>query len=628
VVVNLPGVARAAWGRSDIVVWGAAPRDTRVFVDGVEIPTLFHLGGFRSVVGAGLIDTVALVPGAFGVEQGRAIGGTVDVTTRTLDPEGPRRPEGMVAVDPIDLAGQVTFSPSSRSRAVVAARASLFDRWWPLVVPAGVGDFVAVPQSLDAQGKVTFALRDREEITMGLLAMHDRLTRTVDAVDPTDDRRDEQRLGFGRLYGRYARRGGGLGMQATAWLGLDERAATTATGPAQSTLRTTTPSLGARAWLRHRLDASVALQTGVDALIAHAEIDRSGSLVVPPREGDPTVFGAVAIDDRNADRWTTLQVDIAPFVAADLTWGPVSISPGLRLDAWALSSSRLTPRVGTTPSIGTSRIAFTPDPRLAVVWKATPWLSLRAAAGRYHQPPPVEDTSAVFGAPRANLERAVHVAAGGMARVLEGIDGAVDVDVTVFHRLAEGLVSRVPSASPPLAAVLQNEGVGVATGASVAVRRMLGGDGAFGWLAYTLSRSARQDHAAAFYRVADFDQTHVLTAVAAVPLGPLVGSVRARAATGMPRTPVVGAVFDARRDRFEPVFGPTNTERLPPFFQLDARAETTLRVAPFLVDLSAELQNVTAHANAEEVVYAVDYTDRAFVTGVPFLAVAGVRVRF
>src|SRR6185437_9852351 len=47
VVQNLPGVARAAAGSGALVVWGAAPQDTRVYVDGVRIPLLYHGGGVR-----------------------------------------------------------------------------------------------------------------------------------------------------------------------------------------------------------------------------------------------------------------------------------------------------------------------------------------------------------------------------------------------------------------------------------------------------------------------------------------------------------------------------------------------------------------------------------------------------
>ena len=48
VVQNLPGVARAAAGSGALVVWGAAPQDTRVYVDGVRIPALYHGGGVRA----------------------------------------------------------------------------------------------------------------------------------------------------------------------------------------------------------------------------------------------------------------------------------------------------------------------------------------------------------------------------------------------------------------------------------------------------------------------------------------------------------------------------------------------------------------------------------------------------
>ena len=54
VVENLPGVARAAAGSGALVVWGSAPQDTRVYVDGVHVPRLYHDGGYRSIVQLGL----------------------------------------------------------------------------------------------------------------------------------------------------------------------------------------------------------------------------------------------------------------------------------------------------------------------------------------------------------------------------------------------------------------------------------------------------------------------------------------------------------------------------------------------------------------------------------------------
>ena len=103
---------------------------------------------------------------------------------------------------------------------------------------------------------------------------------------------------------------------------------------------------------------------------------------------------------------------------------------------------------------------------------------------------------------------------------------------------------------------------------------------------------------------------------------------RARYATGMPRTAVAGAWFDAARDGWQPVFGPQNGERIPDFFQLDVRVAKTFRIASTTLDLSLEVQNVTNHANPEEVVWNSDYSRRGYVTGLPILPVLGLRWAF
>src|SRR6516165_9484256 len=45
VVQNLPGVGRSAFGSGQLIVWGSSPKETRVVVDGVAIPALYHVGG-------------------------------------------------------------------------------------------------------------------------------------------------------------------------------------------------------------------------------------------------------------------------------------------------------------------------------------------------------------------------------------------------------------------------------------------------------------------------------------------------------------------------------------------------------------------------------------------------------
>ena len=49
---DFPGVARAPFGLGLLIVRGSAPQDTKVFMDGVEIPLIFHFGALTAVAGS------------------------------------------------------------------------------------------------------------------------------------------------------------------------------------------------------------------------------------------------------------------------------------------------------------------------------------------------------------------------------------------------------------------------------------------------------------------------------------------------------------------------------------------------------------------------------------------------
>jgi hypothetical protein len=185
---------------------------------------------------------------------------------------------------------------------------------------------------------------------------------------------------------------------------------------------------------------------------------------------------------------------------------------------------------------------------------------------------------------------------------------------------------RDPSPTPKLAAALLQEGVGRAYGVQVLLRQEPW-HGFFGWIAYTISRSERQDTPGASWRLFDYDQPHVLTLVGSKELGAWTIGARFRYATGLPRTPVAGAFYDAKDDAYQPIFGPQNSVRLPDFWQLDLRVDRSFALgesARILVYL--EGLNVTNRSNGEEYIYNVDYTRRGTVTGLPAIAVIGARV--
>ena len=87
-VQNLPGVSRSFLGFfGELAVRGSAPEDTRLYVDGHEVPLLYHFGGLKSLINAQSIDQIVFVPGGFGAFYGRATGGVLDAKTRTDIPD-------------------------------------------------------------------------------------------------------------------------------------------------------------------------------------------------------------------------------------------------------------------------------------------------------------------------------------------------------------------------------------------------------------------------------------------------------------------------------------------------------------------------------------------------------------
>jgi TonB family protein len=81
-VQALPGVARPVFGSTEIVLRGADWDDNKYYIDGVEVPYLWHDLGNNSVINSNIIDNVELFPSSFGAKYGDALGGVINVNTR------------------------------------------------------------------------------------------------------------------------------------------------------------------------------------------------------------------------------------------------------------------------------------------------------------------------------------------------------------------------------------------------------------------------------------------------------------------------------------------------------------------------------------------------------------------
>ena len=618
VVQSLPAVARAAAGSSDIVVWGAAPHDTRVFVDGVPVPALYHLGGYRSAVGNDLVGDIKLTPAAFGPDRGRAIGGVIDIGL--ADPSTERVPGWRAQADVLDasLAGKIRVGPITIAAAV---RQSWLDRAIGLVAdPQTLAPNAPLPRWSDAQVIARGKLSDKVVVTGWVLGSLDALERTLVSTDPASEVREQLDQKWLRAQ-ISLRRDRDTGFDsATVWFGRDQASDDYRFGMTPASHDSTAWVGGARGVQQSRLSDHATLTLGGDLDAERTRLARTGSLTIPAREGDLQIFGQPPGEDVSADRWTASTLDLASYATVDLRLARVTASLGGRIDGWLLDASRLTPRVGSTPGIGAQTIELTEDPRGSVQVKLSDEATARIDGGRYHQARAASDASAVFGTPSLGLERAWHLTAGGQWRHAPfAIEGAV------YARWLEALVARDLAITPPLAQALTQAGTGRVLGMQITAR-VVGWRGLSGWLSYALSRSTRKDDPMQPERLFDHDQTHGLIAAFGWEHGPWTLGGRVRVSTGEPRTDVLGAFFDAQSGRFQPIRGPHNGVRLPTFFAADVRGERTFPLGSSRAAVYLEVQNLTGRANAEEIIYSADFTTKGYLTSLPLLAIAGLRI--
>lgn len=624
IVENMPGVSRATAGSGAVVVWGAAPNDTRVYVDGVRVPLLYHFGGLRSVIHADLVRSVELVPGGYGAAYGRGLGGLITVNKKAPATD---RLHGSLGGDFLDASASLNGPITDKLRFQFAARKSHLNYLVDAVSDEDVGEFFPIPKYHDGLASLRYQPSEHESVEVGALLSSDAVSRNVASDDPAQRKRQTQDLTFDRYYVRYQNLpGDGSEIAVVPWFGRDRSSLVSDFGGVSTSLAVHSENFGLRATYGGNVTAFLHGLVGIDLEATSSRAVRSGSITSPPREGDARLFGQPPSDQTNRDEWRAVIGSVAPFVEADFAAFSerLHIVPSLRVEPYLTSVNRRLPRYLDGPSVGAYTGEVAVQPRLSVRYSPQSRVTFKAAVGRYRQPPLVDDLSPVFGNPLLFPASATHVLGGVSVKITQ----LLTAETTVFYSKSDDLSIRNPAPTPAGAEALVNQGEGRSYGAQVLVRHELT-KGFFGWVAYTLLRSERKDRPGEGYRLFDFDQTHVLTALASYDLGKgfEVGA-RFRYATGYPRTPVVGAYYDARRDIYEPTLGDRNTDRIPAFYQMDVRVAKKLKVGTTELEAYVDVQNVTDRHNPEEIIYSADYLTKRYIRGLPILPIAGARWSF
>ena len=614
VVQNLPGAARGPFGSGLLVIRGANPEDSNVYVDGIEVPLIYHLGGYRSVINAALISSVDYLPGGYQVRYGQSTGGVIDVQTSD---EYPERTKLTWKTDVLDSGFHIATRLGKKGEEKnigfqAAARRSYIDFFIPIF--AGDTGFFVKPRWYDYQAKFSTLNNDTDKVTGFIFGFQDLLfIQTPDDFAQGEDQDTQGDLNASyqthRMMMRWEHKfNKDLTLMLQPTMGVD----TIGVGLGSSfELDQTFWQLANRAELRWQANKTTAITFGLDSTATRYVIEFA--LPFSPSAGsiDPT-------DEREDFRQEITGWFLTPDPFVDVRWRPFDgsdkllINPGLRLNVF---------RVGEpAPLVG-------PDPRLAMRWQITETTAVKGGTGLYQQPPQGQEFGLDDDNLTINLERSWASEVGFEQRIGE----AGSVDWTGFYKRLDRLIVTNPDfADADTDSFYVNEGRGRIMGMEILARRALV-DQWFGWVSYTLSKSERNDYPTRtidegndWYRF-DFDQTHILTVVGGYRLPyDFEVSSRFQYVTGNPYTPFAGGVYDI--DGREYVLYPEadrNEERLPPYIALDMRLDKLFTFKRWQLEVYTDLLNVIRGENPEQVQYNYDGTEREYISGLPFIPSVG-----
>lgn len=614
---NAPGVGRLSPSSDGLAIWGCTPAESRVLLDGMEIPALFHFGAWRSVLPAEGVRRMTLSPAAFDASQGRAVGSVVSMESARV-PLDTRR--AWIASDFLDTSAGAIVPLGERGAALVVGRWGYVDALANRLLSSEQRALVPLPAYRDFFAKTSVENDEDSNLTVEALGAWDSRRLELPASSFVEALSDERRRDFTRAAVRYLKASQSESTTALLWVGRDH----SRLGQQLGLVPVATEQTSWRAGLRLARSLSAGVQRfewGIDGLLEVSAQSRQGSLTNPPREGDLAVFGVPPAAATGQDSWHPVLANLAPYVFGELRWGRWEFRPGLRVDGFFVSSDRILPPTGSTPRVGFSRADGYLSPRASTNLEATSWLILGASAGIQRQAPDAADLSPVFGSPWLGAARARvgAVSATFVHRLATG-------EVSAFARRLDGLAVRNPDPWPGLAHSLVSKGRGRANGVSVSLRHDCPAPGVCAYLSYTLSRAQRRGPGDTDWRLFDLDQTHLLSTSLGYRGQVWFAGGRLRYATGMPRTPVTGAYSDSNAGLYRPILGVQNSGRLPDFVEIDLRLERTWTWPRLALTVGIEALNLSNRKNAEEIIYSGDFTRHAYIIGLPVLALLNLKV--
>tara|TARA_R110002073_G_scaffold218689_5_gene379048 strand:- start:19809 stop:22022 length:2214 start_codon:yes stop_codon:yes gene_type:complete len=595
-IQTMPGVGRVPYGMGGLVLRGNSPRDSNVFLDGIEVPLLYHFGGLASFYPSTTLKSLELMGGGYSAEFGRGLGGLVTVESRgARDDRWRVTPE----MSMVDLSLQADGPTSEDSGVSIGLRRSIIDAVLPAIGTSS--EITTAPRYYDGQ------LRYDTRLWRGA-----RLSARIFGSDDEIGLLYGERMDRKFIYGAQFSRAGlhfeqevdkGL-ITLAPWIGTDDFRMESVD---QKMLSQNNPYGGRSSYLRTFSLGSVS--AGVDLSGGDFEVKSTtiadGQFTIIEREN--TYF--------NAGAWLRAKMRFLE--------GRLNISPGIRVEHYSLSSETVV------------------DPRIVISHEVNKALTIRESLGSFHQPPSISDS--LWGNEDLESSYSIQAALGAEYKFSNLWSASTTGFYSRLHNLAiddpnapKGALSNLTTSKLGALASsrefmakqfgtfssLLNEGSGRNVGLEFMVQYI--GQRSFAWLSYTGSRAERRSHIEPELGWTRYvlDQPHVLTIIGSTKWGNWQFGARGRYASGNAFTPILGGA-EGPNGQTVPVYGEEYSERLPDFFQVDLRVDRVWQRSWGTINAFLDVQNVTMRVNTEGRLYEDDYESYEETEGLPLFPAFG-----
>jgi len=589
-VQSLPGVAvqrEYSPSAGNLNIRASAPGDNRYYLDGIELPYLYHFNQYASVFPNSQIATLDLFPSTYGAAYGDSVGAVIEARSRA---ERPEVVHGSAALNFV-MGGADVRVPLRRG-------------WW--VSAAGRRSYQDLFGEATAQYTLwpifhDFALRagrdsGRGDTQLFLWGAGDRYIRSageLDVLDPVeaseapsfDYRRAFQVLGTSHHWKADRARIVAALVHDVLSGELD--------GGGEEILRTV--YLSSRYDDDWRLAEGVRLSAGYElrAERMHLRVEEAGRYGVLVAEEAPALARGVDVDE--------VVLRARTGVYGQLSWsaGPVVVLPGVRL---------------ASDTLGKPILA---EPRLALRWQVGDQTALKAAAGLQNQAPETEHLVEGTGDPDLPTTSSWQVAAG----FEHAFAGRLEVGVDAWGKLLRDVL--IFPVDAPAEVVDRGRAWGLEVVTRYRLREYFFLRGWFG-----LSRSQVDDPARGWV-FGDGDQPFAAGALASWDVTDHWNlALRYRIGAGLPYTPVDQGLYDASLDQWVPVPAESNSDRLPLFQKVDLHVAHRWAFPRWSLTVSGDLWFVPKSSAQLYPTWNYDFSEQGWVIGPTLLPVLGVRAEF